>query len=228
MSSDKAEFIRANLAVETPPLVPEIRLYLATEITPIWQATEAELDAADMPPPFWAFCWPGGQALARYILDNPEKFRGKRVLDFAAGGGIASIALVKAGAAPVTASEIDPYAIAAMQLNAALNDVEFDITEADLTLGSNGDSNPGWNIVIAGDICYERSMSADVMAWLRGLAEDGAGDGTMVLMADPGRNYLPQDGLAELAVYDIPTSRDLEDREMRTTVLWRVLAGADV
>ena len=155
MSSDKETFIRANLAVGTVPLVPEIQLYLAGEITPIWQATAADLEEASMPPPFWAFCWPGGQALARHILDNPEISRGKRVLDFAAGGGVASIALAMAGASTVTASEIDPFAIAAMKLNAVLNDVAFEIVEGDLTR----EQNQGSDIVIAGDVCYERPMS---------------------------------------------------------------------
>lgn len=217
MSSDKETFIRANLTVGTAPLVPEIQLYLAGEITPIWQATAADLEEASMPPPFWAFCWPGGQALARHILDNPEISRGKRVLDFAAGGGVASIALAMAGASTVTASEIDPFAIAAMKLNAALNDVAFEIVEGDLTR----EQNQGSDIVIAGDVCYERPMSGEVASWLRKLAATGA----TVLMADPGREYLPKDGLAELASYEVPTTRELEDSDACTTVLWRVQSG---
>lgn len=211
---DLKTFIRENLAVDTPPLVPEIRLYLASEITPIWQATVAELEAAGMPPPFWAFCWPGGQALARYILDHPETVRGKHVLDFAAGGGVAAIAAMKAGAAAVTASDIDLYAVAAMELNANLNDVSFEIIEGDLTQ----DGDPGWDMVIVGDVCYERPMAERVTGWLRRLAADGA----TVLMADPGREYLPPDGLTEIATYQIPTSRELESSDMSTTVLWRV------
>jgi predicted nicotinamide N-methyase len=214
MMLDRETFIRENLAVDTAPLVPEVELYLASEITPIWRATAAELEAVGMPPPFWAFCWPGGQALARYILDNPETFRGRRVLDFAAGGGVASIALAKAGAASVTASEIDSYAIAALKLNAEINNVCFEITEADLTRMES----QGWDMVIAGDVCYERPMSERVTSWLRELADAGV----TVLMADPGREYAPRAGLIELASYEIPTSRELEDREMRTTVLWRM------
>lgn len=216
MKTDRATFIRDNLAVDTAPLVPEIELYLASEVTPIWQATAADLEAAGMPPPFWAFCWPGGQALARYILDNPEIFHGRRVLDFAAGGGIASIALVKAGAAAVTASEIDPYAIAALKLNAALNDVSFASTEGDLTQ----DPDQAWDMVIAGDVCYERPMSDRVICWLRDLADAGV----VVMMADPGREYAPRVGLTQLATYEVPTSRELEDSEIRTTVLWRMHA----
>ncbi len=214
MTTEPADFIRANTAPATPPLAPEITLYLAGEITPIWQATEATLEKAGLPPPFWAFCWPGGQVLARYLLDNPETVRGKTVLDFAAGGGVAAIAAVMAGAARVTASEIDPYAIAAMKLNAALNDVSFETTEADLT----ADTDTGWDMILAGDVCYERPMSDRVMAWLRTHAARGA----TVLMADPGRNFLPDHGLDELASYDVPTTKELEDRETRVTVLWQV------
>jgi len=170
-----------------------------------------------MPPPFWAFCWPGGQALTRHILDNPEIFRGKRVLDFAAGGGVVSIALAMAGAFTVTASEIDPFAIAARKLNAAPNDVAFEIVESNLTR----EQNQGSDIVIAGDVCYERPMSGEVASWLHKLAATGA----TVLMADPGREYLPKDGLAELALYEVPTSRELEDSDACTTVLWRVQSG---
>lgn len=212
--TEPPDFIRANTAPATPPLVPEITLYLASEITPIWQATEATLEKAGLPPPFWAFCWPGGQVLARYLLDHRETVRGRSVLDFAAGGGVASIATVMAGATRVTASEIDAYAIAAMNLNAMLNHVQFDTTEADLT----GDTNSEWDVILAGDVCYERPMSDRVMEWLRAHAAKGA----TVLMADPGRNFLPDHGLDELASYDVPTTKELEDRETRVTVLWRV------
>ncbi len=189
-------------------MVPEIQLYLAGEITPIWQATAADLEAACR----CRSSRSAGQALARHILDNLEIFRGKRVLDFGAGGGVASIALAMAGASTVTASEIDPLAIAAMKLNVA-----FEIVDGDLTR----EQNQGSDIVIAGDVCYERPMSGEVASWLRKLAATGA----TVLMADPGREYLPKDGLAELASYEVPTSRELEDSDACTTVLWRVQSG---
>ncbi len=220
MTAGPADFICANTAVGAPPLAPEIRLYLASEITPIWRASEESLARDGLPPPFWAFCWPGGQALARHILDNPEIVSGKRVLDFAAGGGVAAIAAVTSGAKSVAASEIDPFACAAMAMNAALNNVEFDILERDLTGEENAEDGGGWDVVLAGDVCYERPMSDEVMDYLRAAAKLGA----QVLMADPGRNFLPEMGLAERARYDVPTSTELEDSDVRETVIWRVEA----
>src|SRR5580692_869145 len=122
---DPAAFVRANTAIGSPPLVPEIRLHLATEVTPIWQATEESLARFGTPPPFWAFAWAGGQALARYLLDHPETVAGKEVLDICSGSGIVAIAAAKAGAAKVVAAEIDPFAATAIALNTALNDVSI-------------------------------------------------------------------------------------------------------
>jgi predicted nicotinamide N-methyase len=211
---DRAAFIRARTAIVTAPLVPEIRLHLATEVTPLWQATEAELDASGLPPPYWAFAWPGGQALSRYVLDNPALVRGKRVLDFAAGSGIAAFAARRAGAAQVTASDLDGFALTAMRLNAALNgirddDVRFVLTDDDVS----NDSQACWDVILAGDVCYERPMADKIMPWLTRQLRGGA----LVLMADPGRAYLPKTGLRERARYTVPTSRDLEDRETRET-----------
>lgn len=208
-------FIRANTMVLPAALTPEIRLHLASEITPIWRATEGTLAEREVPPPFWAFCWPGGQALARHVLDTPALVRDRRVLDFAAGCGIAAIAAAKMGASSVLAADIDPYAAVALGMNAAINGVAFEVTRDDLV----GRANPGWDVVIAGDVCYERPMSDDVVAWLRGLSAAGVD----VLMGDPGRNFMPEQGLEEIARYDVPTSRELEDQENRTTVVWRVL-----
>jgi predicted nicotinamide N-methyase len=212
---DVAAFVRAQTAVAAPPLVPEIRLHLATQITPLWEATEAKLAAANVPPPYWAFAWPGGQALARHVLDTPATVRGLRVLDFAAGCGLGAIAAVKAGAAHVVASDIDAIAIQVMALNAALNGVDFETTDADLSR----DADAAWDVVIAGDVCYERPMAEAILPWLRALA----GRGTRVLMADPGRAYLPVTGLEEIARYDVPTSLELEDRTLRTTRVLRLL-----
>jgi predicted nicotinamide N-methyase len=213
---DIAAFVRAQTAIASPPLVPEIRLHLATQITPLWEATEASLAAANVAPPYWAFAWPGGQALSRHILDHADSVRGRRVLDFAAGCGIAAIAAAKAGAADVTASDIDAIAAAVIGINAALNGVTIATTTADLTR----DAAARWDTVIAGDVCYERPMAEAVMPWLRALARDGV----TVLMADPGRAYLPTGGFAEVARYDVPTSLELEDRTMRTTRVLRLLA----
>jgi predicted nicotinamide N-methyase len=212
---DPALFVRRNTAITAPPLVPEISLYLATEITPIWLATEETLARNGLPPPYWAFAWAGGQALARFLLDHPERVAGCSVLDFGAGSGLVAIAAAKAGAASVLAAEIDHFAAAAITANAALNDVAITVKTMDLL----GTTDPPWEVVTAGDVCYERPMANRVVCWLRGLA----GRGTLVLLGDPGRAYLPSEGLVELARYLVPTSRELEDRECRDTVIWEVL-----
>ena len=208
-------FVAAQTLVASPPLVPEIALHLASEVTPLWQATEATLARDNLPPPYWAFAWPGGQALARYVLDNRDIVERRRVLDFAAGSGLAAIAAAKAGAFRVTASEIDPFALAAIASNARLNGVRVDIASHDLT----AEAPDGWRVVLAGDVCYERPMAERVISWLRTAAKRGA----LVLIADPGRAYLPAQGLEELARYVVPTSRDLEDRGERETSVLRVL-----
>jgi predicted nicotinamide N-methyase len=211
--NDPAAFIRANTELLRPPLVPEIELHLASEIVPIWKKTEEELAAEGVPPPFWAFAWAGGQALARWVLDHPETVRGRVVLDFASGSGLSAIAAAKAGAREVIANEIDHFAITAILLNAKVNDVRVECVHDDLV-----GRDDGWETVIAGDVCYEREMSERVFDWLRKLAARGA----TVLMGDPGRNYLPKADLSELAVYDVQTTRELEDREIRRTKVWRV------
>jgi len=214
---DPAAFVRCNTAITAPQLVPEIRLYLATEITPIWQATEETLARRALPPPFWAFAWAGGQALARYILDHPTEVVGRSVLDFGAGSGLVAIAAAKAGATSVLAAEIDHFAAAAIAANAALNDVAIAVRTRDLldTIDSH------WEVVTAGDVCYERPMADRVVSWLRILAARGV----LVLLGDPGRAYLPSEGLIERAHYLVPTSRELEDRECRDTIIWEVLPG---
>ena len=194
---DPAVFLRRNTAITVPPLVPEIRLYLATEVTPIWLGTEAALARSGLPPPFWAFAWAGGQALARYLLDHPDGVAGRSVLDFGAGSGLIAIAA------------------AAIAANAALNDVEIAVQTADLLATVKS----GWDVVTAGDVCYERPMADRVTGWLRMLTARG----TLVLLGDPGRAYLPAEGLIERARYLVPTSRELEDRETRETVVWEVL-----
>ena len=212
-----ADFIRANTRLQAPPLVPEVRLYLASEVVPLWEATETELAEQGLPPPFWAFAWAGGQALARYLLDHPEVVRGRRVLDFAAGSGLQGIAAKLAGAATVEAAEIDGFACAACRLNAEANGVEIAVREADIV----GMANPGWDVVLAGDICYERPAAERITAWLRGLVTQDC----LVLMGDPGRTYLPRQGLERIIAYGVKTSRELEDSDLRNAVVWRVGAG---
>jgi predicted nicotinamide N-methyase len=213
-AADAASFIRANTAVVSPPLVPEIRLHLASEITPLWQATEKTLARDQLPPPDWAFAWAGGQALARHVLDHPQLVRGKRVLDFGAGSGLLALAAARAGAAMATAAEIDPFAAVAIALNAALNALDLRVETTDVI----GRTATPWQVVLVGDMCYERPLAERLTAWLRGMA----GQGTLVLLGDPGRNYLPTEGLTALARYTVPTPLDLEDRTTREGVVWRL------
>jgi predicted nicotinamide N-methyase len=206
-------FIQANTVVARPAMVPEIALYLATEITPIWQATEAWLAAENIAPPFWAFAWPGGLALARHILDHPALVAGKRVLDFAAGGGIAAIAAARAGAALVEAAEIDTLAAAAITGNAALNGVAVTALAGDVV-----GQGCRWDVIMCGDVCYEAPMTAHILPWLRGLAARAE-----VWIADPGRAYLPQAGMERFAGYTVATTLELEDRTERSVGLYRLI-----
>jgi predicted nicotinamide N-methyase len=213
MSPDRTAFVRANTVLAAPPLVPEIRLHLATEITPLWQATEAVLETEGLPPPYWAFAWAGGQALARYVLDHPELVRGRTVIDIGAGSGLLAIAAALAGARSVVAADIDPFAAAAIALNAAANGVAATIETADVIGGAGAD------VLLVGDMCYERPLAERLTAWLRRCVARGA----LVLLGDPGRAYLPNSGLKELARYIVATPLDLEDREQRDTVVWQLV-----
>lgn len=214
---DPEGFIRNNTALGAPAMVPEFKLWLATEYVPIWQATETWLEERNVDPPYWAFCWPGGQAVARHLLDNPATVAGKRVIDFAAGSGVASLAAVRAGAASVVANDIDALSLVAARLNAAANGLAIDTCSDDWL--AEPDGAPETDVVIAGDVCYEREMSVRALAWLR----NHANLGRLVLLGDPGRNYFTAQGLEEQARYEIPTSLQLENRGMRETVVWRVL-----
>lgn len=216
---DPTSFIRAQTKIAWPSLVPELKLHLATEISPIWRATQTELDDLGLPPPYWAFCWPGGQALTRFLIDHPEWARGKRVLDFAAGSGLSGIAAARAGAAWVTAAEIDDFAAEAIRLNADLNRARVDVVTQDLV----GRMDLGLDLVLAGDVCYEKPMAERVFAWFEQLAESGV----TILMGDPGRAYLPRKGLTEVARYQVPTSVELEDKDMRLTIVWRIARGVE-
>ena len=209
---DGAAFVRSNTVLSRAPVVPEITLHLATEITPTWQATEEWLAERNVEPPFWAFAWPGGQALARHILDHAASVAGRRVLDFAAGGGIAAIACALAGAAHVEAAEIDRLARAAIGLNAAANGVSIALPEVDVVGVACR-----WDLIVCGDVCYEAPMTAHIMPWLIQMARQ-----TEVWLADPGRAYLPRDGLTSFAAYSVPTSLELEDCTERRVTLYRL------
>ena len=212
MISDPDAFILANTRLQPVPHAPEISLWLADEVTPIWRLTEEELGQMGLPPPFWAFAWAGGQGLARWLLDNPAEVAGKRVLDLAAGSGLVGIAAMQAGAASVLCADIDPFCGAAVGLNAAANGVSLDFTDADLLDAPA----PGVDVICAGDVFYEQPMAGRVLSWLSA----AAGRGVRVLVGDPLRTYFPKQGFERLAEYAVPTTRELEDDAVKRTRVW--------
>jgi len=210
---DRRGFIVAHTRLLPVPHAPEISLHVAQEATELWQKTEDELATIGLPPPFWAFAWAGGQALARHLLDDPAIVRGKCVLDFASGSGLVAIAAAKSGAACVEACDIDAFAAEAIALNAAANGVAVMVRLGDLV-----GRDEGWDVVCAGDVCYEKTMAESVIAWLTRLSERG----TQVLIGDPGRSYLPKDKLEPLASYAVPVTRSLEDADIKNSTVWRL------
>ncbi|MCR5857025.1 methyltransferase [Mesorhizobium sp. J428] len=205
-------FVLANTALIAPPHVPEIRLHLADEAHALWHLTEEQLQEKGLPPPFWAFAWAGGQGLSRYVLDNPHIVRGKSVLDFAAGSGLVGIAAAKAGARSVLCADIDPFCGPAVALNAVANAVDVAFTGDDVV-----GTDDGWEVVLAGDVFYDRAFADLLIPWFTGLAERGAA----VLVGDPGRAYLPKARLTQLAEYQVPVTRALEDADVKRTRVWR-------
>ena len=196
------DLVLRRTRLQAPPAVPELVLHLADDLTGVWEDLERELATGALPPPFWAFAWVGGQALARYLLDTPDEVAGLRVLDLATGSGLVALAARRAGAREVTAVDIDPVAGAAVAANAAANGLVVDVRCTDLTAGDP----PDVDVLLAGDVCYDREMTDRVVPWLRAAAARGA----RVLLGDPGRHYLPQAGLTQVAALDVPTTRDLE------------------
>lgn len=213
MITDRLAFIRDNTRLQAPPHAPELVLHLADEITPIWKLTEEALSEIGLPPPFWAFAWAGGQAVARYVLDNPDIVAGKRVVDFASGSGMVAIAAMRAGAARALAADIDVFCEAAVALNAAANGVAVSFTDLDLL---DAPAPADADVILAGDICYEKPLAERVITWLT--AAKAAGK--TVLIGDPGRTYFPKSGLTLLAEYQVPTTRELEDMEVKRTRVW--------
>ncbi len=205
-------FVLANTALIAPPHVPEIRLHLADEAHDLWHLTEEQLQEKGLPPPFWAFAWAGGQGLSRYVLDNPHIVRGKSVLDFAAGSGLVGIAAAQAGARSVLCADIDPFCGPAVALNAVANAVDVTFTGDDVV-----GTDDGWEVVLAGDVFYDQAFADLLIPWFTGLAELGA----VVLVGDPGRAYLPKARLMQLAEYQVPVTRALEDADVKRTRVWR-------
>lgn len=210
----RREFILANTKLMPVPLVPEVRLHLAHEAVPLWQKTEEELGQMGLPPPFWAFAWAGGQALARYVLDNPDVVRGKTVIDLASGSGLVGIAAIRAGARSVLAADIDHFALEAIRLNAESNAVEMAAVADDLLQAAA----PAAGAILVGDLFYERDLAQRLLAWLLAAHQQGAD----VLIGDPGRSYLPRERLVAVASYRVPVTRDLEDAEIKNTSVWRL------
>jgi len=212
MMPDRLGFIREHTRLQRPPHTPEVELWLADEITPIWRLTEEELGEMGVPPPFWAFAWAGGQAVARWILDHPHEVAGKRVLDFACGSGLVAIAAMKAGAASALANDIDAFCEAAVAVNAEANGVAVAFTAQNLLDAPP----PEVDVICAGDVSYEKPMAERVHAWLR----EAHGRGVRVLIGDPGRTYFDRTGLERLAEYQVTTTRELEDMEVKRTGVW--------
>ena len=210
----RRQFILQNTELLPCPLVPEVRLHVASKLYPLWHLTEDQLEDRGLPPPFWAFAWAGGQALARYILDAPEEVAGKRVLDFATGSGLVGIAAKSAGAACVSVNDIDPFAMEAAEINAQANHRELLFLPHNLI----GDPLEDWDVLVTGDILYEQPLADDVLRWFRALIESGKA----ILIGDPGRTYLPKSGLEKLVTYAVKTTRELEDTDVRCTSVWRM------
>lgn len=211
---DPAAFILTNTKLLAPPLVPEMRLHLAEESLPIWQKTEEELGEMNVPPPYWAFAWAGGQALSRYVLDNPSLVAGQRVLDLGAGSGVQAVAAMLAGAASVLAADIDTLALAACRLNAEINGVAVETTAENLLAAP---PSPAFDVIFVGDLFYERTLADLVSAFIDRAAQQGA----RILIGDPQRNYFPKGRFTQMAEYRVPVTRELEDAEIKLTRVWR-------
>jgi predicted nicotinamide N-methyase len=214
-AADAEAFVRAHTGPAPVPFVPEVRIHQADSAIDLWEETEALHGASGLAPPFWAFPWAGGQALARHVLDNRGLVEGHRVLDVAAGSGLVALAASVAGAASVVANDIDPYAIAAIRLNAAANRRAIRTYHGNLVKDG---PDVAADVVLAGDVFYNREMAAAMLAFFRAARDAGA----EVLVGDPGRAYVPTGELDRIADYDVPVIRDLEDVDVKRATVWRV------
>jgi predicted nicotinamide N-methyase len=213
MSEQFAAFARAHTAVAPVPFVPELRLHQAAEPMGLWELTEGEY-RSEQPPPFWAFAWAGGQGLARFVLDRPEVVAGRRVLDLASGSGLVAIAAARSGAASVRAVDVDPVAVAAIGLNAAVNGVTLAAERVDILDTDAGTAE----VVLVGDAFYSKAMTGRITSFLRRAGRAGA----RVLAGDPDRPFLRREWFTELAAYDVPVTEALEGVRVRRTTIWEL------
>lgn len=205
-----AQFVREATRPRPVPFVPEIMLRVAADPYELWERTGREAL------PFWGYPWGGGQGLARYVLDHPRLVAGRRVLDVASGSGLVAIAAARAGALQVIATDIDPCALAAIEMNAAANDVAVEARALDITSARTGDGD--FDVVLAADVFYERDFAATAVAFLSRVRDAGA----HVLIADPGRAFLPASELSEIRAYRVPVLRSLEDTDVKTVTVYRL------
>ncbi|MEU8080505.1 50S ribosomal protein L11 methyltransferase [Catellatospora citrea] len=219
MTDTAADFVRSYAALAPVPFLPEIKLHQADEPIGLWELTEGEY-RSEQPPPFWAFAWAGGQALARYVFDHPETTAGKRVLDLAAGSGLVAVTAALTGAATVRAVDIDPLSAAAIELNAAANGVSVSVDQADILGGDAADAE----VVLAGDVFYSQAMADRMTGFLRRAVKNGA----RVLVGDPDRAFLPKPLFREVAAYDVPTPYALESVTVKHTRVWELRGPAKV
>ncbi|SDQ04016.1 Predicted nicotinamide N-methyase [Quadrisphaera sp. DSM 44207] len=213
-----ADLLRGRTRLVPAPFVPEVLLHVGSGVVELWEGVEAHVGRSGLEPPFWAFPWAGGQALARYVLDHPHVVAGRRVLDVASGSGLVALAAARAGAASVLADDVDPLALQAVRANAAANGLAVAVTGEDLLDGDGG----GADVVLVGDACYARALALRVTAF----CERAAARGAAVLLGDPGRAHLPRERLRRVATYDVPVLAELEDREVKRTAVWTVAPAA--
>jgi predicted nicotinamide N-methyase len=209
--------VRRNTTLQAVPDLPGVRLHLADDVTTVWRQTGEALGADDPALPYWAFAWVGGLAISRYLVEHPEEVEGRTVLDLATGSGLCAIVAARCGAASVHGTDIDPFAEAAVAVNARANGAHIGFSGRDLL----DQAPPDYDVILAGDVCYEETMAGRMMDWLRAAARRGA----RVLIGDPGRTYLPRD-LEPHATYEVRTSREIEASDARAATVYTIAGQA--